>query len=86
LDDGTDCKGGSSYETGKNYLVFAIEQPAQDFVVDGELFWYGWIDVVPKGTPMLEPQGCSPSGEVSRADVKDALKCLGKGSPPLEEK
>lgn len=81
--DGTDCKGGSSYEVGKRYLVFAEEHPSQD-VIAGELFWYGWTDVVPKGTSMLEPQGCTPSGEVSKEFVIKALKRLGKGFHPSE--
>jgi hypothetical protein len=81
MTDGTDCKGGSGYEVGQNYLVFADEKPSQDKVIGG-LFLYGWTDVVAKGTPILEPQECSPSGEISREFVIEALKRLGKGSVP----
>jgi hypothetical protein len=86
VDDGTDCMGGSSYEVGKNYLVFASEQSSQDVSLDGTKLWFGWTDVLPKGTPMLVPTACSPSGEISEIFVKDALNQLGKGSPPTEDK
>jgi hypothetical protein len=83
LDDGTDCMGGSYLEVGKNYLVFASEHPAQDNYLDGTKLWYGWTDVLPKGTPMLMLTPCAPSGETSKIFVKDAVKRLGKGSPPI---
>ena len=86
LTDGTDCIGGSGYEVGKNYLIFASEQPSQDVLLDGARFWYGWTDVLPKGMPMLVPTGCTPNGETSKDLVMDALKQLGKGSPPAEAK
>jgi hypothetical protein len=86
LDEGTDCRGGSSYEVGKNYLVFASEQQSQDVSLDGTKLWFGWTDVLPKGTPMLVPMGCTPGGETSKVFVKDALNQLGKGSPPAEAK
>jgi hypothetical protein len=87
LDDGTDCLGGSSYEVGKNYLVFASEQPSGDVSWDGSTkLWVGWTDVLPRGTPMLVPTACAPSGETSKVFVRDALNKLGKGSPPSEVK
>jgi hypothetical protein len=79
MDDGSDCQGGSSYEIGKNSLVFADEGPSQDRML-GEKFWYGWTDVVPQGTRLLELRVCTPSGEISK--VSEALKRLGKGSVP----
>jgi hypothetical protein len=48
LDDGTDCLGGSFYEVGKSYLVYASEQDAKDVVLD-DFFWYGWTDNLAKG-------------------------------------
>ena len=64
LDNGSDCLGGSGFEVGKDYLIFASEQDV--FWPGGTTFWYGWTDVVPKGTPMLAPQACAPSGETSQ--------------------
>jgi hypothetical protein len=86
LEEGTDCMGGASYEVGKNYLVFASEQLSQDVSLDGTRMWFGWTDVLPKGTPMLVPAACAPSGETSKTFVRDALNQLGKGSPPAEGK
>ena len=49
LDNGSDCLGGSGFEVGKDYLIFASEQPSQDvFRPGGTTFWYGWTDVVPQ--------------------------------------
>ena len=83
LDNGTDCMGGSSYVVGKNYLVFASERPSDDVLwPGGATFWFGWTDIVPKGTPILMPTACAPGGETSKIFVKDALSRLGKGTPP----
>jgi hypothetical protein len=84
LDEGTDCMGGSSDKVGKEYLVFASEQQSQDAPVFGINWWF--TDALPKGTPMLVPTACAPSGETSEIFVRDALNQLGKGSPPAEEK
>jgi hypothetical protein len=84
LDGGPDCMGGSSYEVGKNYLVFASKQSPEDGPLATKL-WF-WTDVLPKGTSMFVPKACAPSGETSEIFVKDALNQLGKGSPPAEEK
>jgi hypothetical protein len=87
LDDGSDCLGGSGFEVRKDYLIFASEQPSQDvFLPGGTTLWYGWTDVVAKGTPMLVPKACAPSGETSKIFVMNALSRLGKGSPPIEAK
>jgi hypothetical protein len=87
LDDGTDCMGVSSYVVRKNYLVFAAEKPSQDVSWAGSTkLWFGWTDVLPKGTPMLVPTACAPSGETSEVFVRDALNKLGQGSPPAEAK
>jgi hypothetical protein len=86
LDARADCMGGSSYEVGKNYLVFASKQPSKDVYLDGANLWFGWTDVLPKGTPMLVPTACTPSGEISEVFVRTALNRLGKGSLPRESK
>ena len=65
---------------GKNYLVYASEIDVSDFVTDG-LFWYGWTDVLPVGTKMMIPAGCSPGGETST--VRKVVRQLGKGHAPV---
>jgi hypothetical protein len=86
LDDGTDCLGGSSYEVGTEYLVFASQKPSQDVLwPDGTTFWYGWTDVVSKGSPVLMTSACAPTGKVSELFVRDAVNRLGTGSTPLPE-
>ena len=84
LDDGTDCLGGSSYEVGQNYLVFASQEPSKDVFL-GSYFWYGWTDIVSKGSPVLMDTAGAPSGKVSEPFVKDAIKRLGKESHPATE-
>jgi hypothetical protein len=87
VDDGTDCLGDGAYEVGKNYLVYASEQDVQDVTVDGlpgGPLWYGWTDVLPKGTKMLVPgTACVPGGEASA--VRKSLRELGTGRPPAKE-
>ncbi len=81
VDAGTDCLGDGGFEVGKNYLVYAAEMPARD-VFMGDVFWYGWTDVLPVGTQMLVPQtACMPGGETSK--VQKALGELGKGRSPV---
>ena len=86
VDDGTDCMGGSSYIVGKSYLVFANEQLSDDVRLDGINLWIGWTDVLAKGTPMLADAPCTPGGETSEAPVRKALRRLGKGSRPPQNK
>jgi hypothetical protein len=84
LDSGTDCLDGGDYEVGKNYLVYAVEREVEDVMLD-EFFWYGWTDVLPKGSRMLKPQtACVPGGETSR--VGHDLGQLGKGRVPPESR
>ena len=86
LEDGTDCLGGSSYEVGAEYLVFASQEPSQDVLWPGSTtLWYSWTDVVPKGSPVLMTPACTPTGKVSELFVRDAMNRLGRGSPPLAE-
>src|SRR5579871_3817209 len=87
LDDGTDCMGGSSFEVGKNYLVFASEKPSEDvFLPNSKQLWFSWADVLPSGTRALMLTECAPSGETSKLFAKAAIDRLGKGHPPDEAK
>jgi hypothetical protein len=87
VDDGTDCLGDGGYVVGKNYLVYAVQQEVQDFTIDGTRdspLWYGWTDVLPKGTKMLvPPTACMLGGETST--VRKAIRQLGKGRQPAKE-
>jgi hypothetical protein len=83
LDPGTDCLGDGGYQVGKEYLVYASEQRAKDFLM-GDYFWYGWKDILPEGSVMLVPDtACKPGGEVAKA--RAALDELGRGRVPKEE-
>ena len=63
MDDGTDCQGGSFFQVGKSYLVYAGEGASKDVKLD-DYFWYGWTDVLPEGTEMLFPLlACSPAAK-----------------------
>lgn len=79
VDDGTDCLGGSSYAVGKEYLVYASEREVTDVILEGGFFWYGWTDVLTKGTRMLVTTECTPSGETTELFAKKALRELGRG-------
>jgi hypothetical protein len=87
VDGGTDCLGDGGYEVGKDYLVYASEQDVQDVTYDGLRdgpLWYGWTDVLPRGTKMLVPQtACMPGGQTS--SVRKSLRALGKGRTPANE-
>jgi len=82
IDEGTDCLGGSEYEIGKSYLVYASEQDAKDVILPGENFWYGWTDILQEGTKMLVPTACTPGGKTS--DVQKAIRQIGKGRIPAK--
>jgi hypothetical protein len=77
LSPGTDCQG-FGFEVGKEYLVYASEQPAKDFKLDGHLF-YAWTDLFAEGTAMLRPMSCSSTGLTSEKYVRHALGELGPG-------
>ena len=81
VDSGTDCLGDGGYEVGKSYLVYAADVEVKDIILKDGFFWYGWTDVLPKGTKMLVPQiGCTPGGETSA--VRRAIRELGKARMP----
>ena len=62
---GTDCVG-AYFEEGKEYVVFAVSRESNDYQL-GDRFWYGWLDVFPKGTSFLTLDNyCDSTGEVKR--------------------
>jgi len=82
VEAGTDCLGDGAYEVGKNYLVYANEVDVRDVSLEGE-FWYGWTDVLPKGSKMLTPQTvCTRGGETT--SVRKAIRELGKARIPAK--
>lgn len=82
MDGGTDCLGGGGHGVGKNCLVYASEQEVKDVIMEDGFFWYGWTDVLPRGTKVLTPTSCSPGGESS--GVRKGLSELGKGGVPIK--
>ena len=63
LAPGTDCMGAGLH-VGKEYLIFATEEGAKDYRLNGDFFWFGWTDILPAGTPMLQPASAAPGGDV----------------------
>ena len=83
VDSGSDCLGDGGYEVGKNYLVYANEVDVRDVILEGGFFWYGWTDVLPRGTKMLMPEtACTLGGETS--SVRKAIRELGKTRLPAK--
>jgi hypothetical protein len=79
LSPGTDCMG-AGLRPGKEYLIFASEEGARDYRPDGDL-WYGWTDVLPAGTRMLQPMGTFGS-DLSDPLVRGNMRQLGRGKKP----
>ena len=80
LSPGTDCQG-FGFEVGKEYLVYASRGAAEDFKIDGQLF-YAWTDILMPGAPMLRPMACVSGGLTSEKRVREAMSELGRGSVP----
>jgi hypothetical protein len=79
VDPGTDCMG-AGFKVREEYLVYATLTPAQDHR-DGDFFWYGWTDVVTKGSEMLEPiVACMPWGPTALPEVRRSVRTLGRGT------
>jgi hypothetical protein len=76
---GTDCMG-AGLTVGKEYLIFAKEEPAKDYR-DGDFFWFGWTDVLPAGTPMLWPLA-TLGGDLSLPIARTKMRQLGRGKKP----
>jgi len=71
-----DCIG-AAFGLGKEYVVFALAQRAQDYRL-GDNFWYGWLDILRQGDEILTVNNfCDSSAELK--DAKRTLKELGKG-------
>jgi hypothetical protein len=79
LAPGADCMG-QGMRPDKEYLIFASEEGARDHRFDN-IFWFGWTDVLPAGTPMLQPMG-TLGGELSDAVVHSNMQHLGRGRKP----
>jgi len=76
---GTDCVG-ASFELGKEYIVFAVFQEANDYWL-GNDFWYGWLDVLPRGSRILTANNsCDSTSEIKEG--MSTLKVLGRGKRP----
>jgi hypothetical protein len=76
LKRGTDCIG-ARFDLGKEYVVFAVSQEADDFWLEKH-FWFGWLDVLPKGSRFLTANNyCDSTAEVKQAGK--TLTGLGKG-------
>ena len=77
LAPGTDCMG-AGLRVGKEYLIFALEEGARDNHPDPDFFWYGWTDVLPPGTLMLQPLA-TLGGDLSVPLVRNNMRHLGRG-------
>lgn len=82
LSPGTDCIG-AGLRPGSEYLIFASEEGARDHRPDGDFLWYGWTDVLPSGTPMLQPLA-TLGGDLSDPVVRGDMRKLGRGKKPRE--
>jgi hypothetical protein len=79
LSPGTDCIG-AGLQAGKEYLIFASEEGARDNRLGGDL-WYGWTDVLPSGTPILQPMATF-GGDLSQLVMRGNMRQLGRGKKP----
>ena len=76
---GTDCIG-VHFEIGKEYVVFALEQESRDYWLDN-VFWYGWLDILPAGSRFLTVNNfCESTAEVKVA--RKTIRALGNGVSP----
>jgi hypothetical protein len=81
IDPGTDCIG-AHFDARTEYVVFAKTAKADDYRTVNA-FWYGWLDLLPKGQEFLTVNGgCSPTAPVKRAG--NTLRALGNGRKPAD--
>lgn len=81
IDPGPDCIG-ARFDWRTEYVVFAKTQKADDFRTVNA-FWYGWLDLLPKGKEFLTVDAaCNPTAPVKRAG--NTLRALGPGRKPAE--
>ena len=79
IEPGTDCIG-ARFDLGVEYVVFARLQEADDNYL-AKNFWYGWLDLLPRGTRILSVNSfCDSTGE-ARTSIR-VLRALGKGQKP----
>jgi len=79
IEPGADCIG-ARFEWHTDYLVFAKTQKADDYQM-GTHFWYGWLDLMPKGTGFLTVDSfCNSTAPAKRAG--NTLRALGAGKKP----
>jgi hypothetical protein len=79
MDPGPDCSG-AHFDAHTEYVVFAKTQKADDYRT-GNAFWYGWLDLLPKGQGFLTVNGsCNPTSPAKRAG--NTLRSLGGGKKP----
>jgi hypothetical protein len=81
IDPGPDCIG-AHFDWHTDYVVFAKTQKADDYRTVNS-FWYGWLDLLPKGREFLTVDGsCNPTSPAKRAG--NTLRALGQGKKPSE--
>jgi hypothetical protein len=81
MDPGTDCVG-AHFDLHTEYVVFAKTAVADDYRTQNA-FWYGWLDLLPKGKEFLSVNGsCNPTSPVKHAG--NTLRSLGRGKRPVE--
>lgn len=77
-----DCMG-TELLVGKEYLIYAYLEGARDVRPDADFFFYGWTDVLPSGTPMLQPLTLL-GGDLSDPIVRSGMRELGRGKKPAK--
>lgn len=80
LAPGMDCMG-AGLRPGNEYLIFATQDAATDYRPDSDFFWYGWTDVLPAGTLILQPIA-TLCGELSDPLVRSKMRQFGRGRKP----
>lgn len=86
---GGECRG-ITLKNGNDMLVFGTTEPADDHYLDGadvqgrpsHTFWYGWLDLLPRGQLITSPSPCSLTTTWRSAERADLVGKLGKGQSP----
>jgi hypothetical protein len=79
IDPGPDCIG-AHFDWHADYVVFAKTGVSDDYKM-GNAFWYGWLDLLPKGKEFLTVNAsCSPTSATKHAG--NTLRSLGQGKKP----
>jgi hypothetical protein len=81
MEPGPDCIG-AHFDAHTDYVVFAKTTKADDYRT-GSAFWYGWLDLLPKGQEFLTVNSsCNPTAPVKHAG--NTLRALGAGRKPRD--